>query len=80
MTNVEFYNMFYGPSNRKNREDLCRHFGITGFAGLPLKRMGWTGFVNAVADHFKLDVRNFTCEARFIDALAESLPPVPKQL
>jgi hypothetical protein len=73
MTNTEFHNTFYGPSNQLNRERLCRHLEITGFAGLNLKRMGWTGFINALGDHYKLDVRNFTCQAKFIDALADML-------
>jgi hypothetical protein len=32
--------------------------------------LGWTGFVNALGDNYGLDVRNFTCETVFMDALA----------
>lgn len=73
MTANDFHNTFYGPANKLNRERLCGRLGIKGFAGLPLKRIGWAGFVNAVGDHYSLDVRNFTCEVSFIDALAGRL-------
>jgi len=71
MTGNEFRGSFWGPANRSNRERLCKRLGIVSFAGLPLRRLGWTGFVNALGDHYGLDVRTFTCEARFIDALAD---------
>lgn len=73
MTSNEFRATFYGPANKLNRERLCVRLGIKGFAGLPLKRIGWAGFVNALGDHHGLDVRNFTCEAVFIEALAARL-------
>lgn len=71
MTSQEFLNTFYGPVNRHNREKLLAREGIGGFAGLPIKRLGWTGFINALGDRHGLDVRNFGCEAAFVDALAE---------
>jgi hypothetical protein len=70
MTRNEFMATFYGPANKSNRERVCRQLGISSFAGVPLKRLGWAGFVNAVGDYYQLDVRNFTCEAAFIEALA----------
>jgi len=73
MTECEFHTTFYGPRNTPNREKLCKHLGITGFAGLSLKRMGWTGFVNALGDYHGLDVRNFSCQATFMDAIAEKI-------
>ena len=74
MTNPQFYNTFYGPANKSNRKKLCVHLGISGFAGLSLNRMGWTGFVNALGDYYGLDVRNFSCQAAFIDELASKMP------
>ena len=73
MTSVEFMNLFFGPRNKPNREQTMKHYGISSFSGIPAKRLGWTGFVNALGDKFNLDVRNFSCEARFIDALASQL-------
>lgn len=75
MTSNDFRFAYWGPANKLNREKTLRHFGITRPMGLPVKQCGWTGFVNALGDHFKLDVRNFTCEAVFIEALAEKLKP-----
>lgn len=71
MTSAKFYSYFYGPRNQRNRELLLAREGITSFAGIPIKRIGWTGFVNALGDNYGLNVRDFTCEARFIDALVE---------
>jgi len=73
MTSIEFEQTFYGPANELNRERFCEHLGITGFAGLPLKRIGWVGFVHVVGNYYGLDIRDFTCYARFEDAVAEKV-------
>jgi hypothetical protein len=73
MTRNEFMGTFYGPGNRGNRERTLADAGIVSFAGIPAKRLGWAGFVNALGDRYKLDVREFTCEAVFIEALAAAL-------
>lgn len=70
MTETEFRNTFYGPRNKANRAAMCGRYDITGFAGLSLSRMGWTGFVDALGDRFGLDARKFSCHAAFMDALA----------
>jgi len=73
MTANQFRATFYGPANKGNREQQMKNLGITRPMGLPLKQAGWTGFVNALGDHYGLDVRNFSCEAVFIEALAAKL-------
>ncbi len=75
MTETEFHNAFYGPANKRNRAALCKRYDIAGFAGLPLSRIGWSGFVNALGDRFGLDVREFGCHAAFMDALAARVNP-----
>lgn len=54
MTSNEFRATFYGPANKLNRERLCVRLGIKGFAGLPLKRIGWAGFVNALGESLRV--------------------------
>jgi len=73
MTHMEFHNAFYGPRNKASRVAVCKRYDITSFAGLPLSCMGWTGFVNALGDKFGLDVREFSCHATFMDALAAQM-------
>jgi hypothetical protein len=73
MTSIDFKDTFSGPANKHNREVICKSLGITRFAGVPLKSVGWTGRKNAVGDYFNLDVRNFVCEAAFESALATKL-------
>jgi hypothetical protein len=70
VTRNEFMATFYGPRNQRNRELMLAGEGILMFAGIPFTRLGWSGFVNALGDNYGLDVRNFTCEAVFMDALA----------
>lgn len=70
MTANEFRNHFWGPANEPNRRALLRSYEIQSFAGLTVRRLGWTGFINALGDKFSLDVRNFTCEAVFLEELA----------
>jgi hypothetical protein len=70
MTANEFRATFFGPQNQTNRTKALLNLGISGFAGVPAKRCGWTAFVNAMGDYYGLDVRNFSCEAKFIEALA----------
>jgi hypothetical protein len=76
MTSSWFRLTFYGPRNKENREKCLKMHGIKGFAGLHVSRVGWTGFVNALGDYFHLDVRDFSCEAKFIEVLASKVDEV----
>jgi hypothetical protein len=76
MTSSDFSLVFYGPRNEANREKCLKMHEITSFAGVPAKQLGWTGFVNALGDRFRLDVRDFSCEAKFIEVLASKVDEV----